>query len=158
MALKSKATTCRAQSAYRKVQRAKPSFMFSKPGSAMMLPEEKHAYGKSNRPGTPVGDVISNYYGQKAEELIGSKYGYLQQAKKPLGLSYARGHTRASAMAHHATATSEWNKMAELSKKPDMFKMRKFQNIRPRTNTFNNRKSTVLATAKAAAEEAQEAI
>ena len=46
MALKSKATTCRAQSAYRKSQRTKPSFMYSKPGTALMLPEEKHAYGK----------------------------------------------------------------------------------------------------------------
>ena len=61
-------------------------------------------------------------------------------------------------MAHHATATSEWNKMAELSKKPDLFKMRKFQNIKARTNTFNMRKSTVQPPSQAAAaEETQEA-
>ncbi len=43
----------------------------------VLLPEEAHPYGKKNRPSTPVGDVVSNYYGVKATEMISSKYGYL---------------------------------------------------------------------------------
>ena len=34
----------------------------------MFLPEEAHPYGRPNRPGTPVGDVISYYYGDVAEK------------------------------------------------------------------------------------------
>ena len=64
-----------------------------------MLPEESHPYGRPNRPGTPVGDVISNYYGSNAEKQITQKYDILRETTKPLSLGYARAHTRASAMA-----------------------------------------------------------
>ena len=67
----------------------------------MYLPEENFQYGKANRPGTPVGDVISNYYGQQASKHLEQKYNILRETTKPLGLSFARGHTRASAMAHN---------------------------------------------------------
>ena len=72
------------------------------------LPEEQHPYGRPNRPGTPVGDVISNYYGDNAEKQINVKYEILRETTKPLGLSYARGHTRASAMAHNAVSHAEF--------------------------------------------------
>ena len=32
------------------------------PDDRVFLPEEAHSYGRPNRPSTPVGDVISNYY------------------------------------------------------------------------------------------------
>lgn len=67
----------------------------------MFLPEEQFMYGKPNRPGTPVGDVISNYYGEKASKQLEQKYDYLKEATKPMGLSFARGHTKASAMAQN---------------------------------------------------------
>ena len=112
--------------------------MHRKAQPVMMLPEESHAYGKKNRPGTPVGDVVSNYYGQKAEELAVSKADYLVQAKKPMGLNMLRAHTRASAMAQNAISESEWHKTMDLRNRgEDMFKMRKFKNIAARTNTYN---------------------
>lgn len=43
--------------------------------------------------------MISNYYGDNAEKEISIKYDILRETSKPLGLTYARGHTRASAMA-----------------------------------------------------------
>ena len=74
--------------------------------------------------------------------MITSKYGYLTQSKKPLGLSYSRGHTRASALAHNAVSQSEYEKSREMMNRTEMFKMRKFQNIKPRTETYNHRKFT----------------
>ena len=67
----------------------------------MYLPEEEFLYGKPNRPSTPVGDVISNYYGDQATKHLAQKYEVLKETTRPLGLSFARGHTKASAMAHN---------------------------------------------------------
>jgi hypothetical protein len=36
----------------------------------VFLPEEEFPYGRPNRPSTPVGDVVSNYYGEKAEKEV----------------------------------------------------------------------------------------
>ena len=76
----------------------------------MYLPEEAFPYGRPNRPGTPVGDVISNYYGHHAEKNQGSKYSYIKEAQKPLSMSYSRGHTRASAMAHNHVSQTNFHK------------------------------------------------
>ena len=67
----------------------------------LALPEEAHPYGKGNRPGTPVGDVVSNYYGQQAANEITKKYDYLGSTRASGYGRYSRGHTRASAMAHN---------------------------------------------------------
>ena len=76
----------------------------------LYLPEEEFQYGKANRPSTPVGDVISNYYGDVASKQLSQKYEILKETTKPLGLSYARGHTKASAMAHNFVTQSNFNK------------------------------------------------
>ena len=47
-----------------------PRFNLGMDEKAMFLPEEAHPYGKPNRPSTPVGDVVSNYYGHKAANTI----------------------------------------------------------------------------------------
>ena len=67
----------------------------------MYLPEEEHSYGRPNRPGTPVGDVISNFYGDIASKVLTQKYDILQETQKPMSLKFARGHTKASTLAHH---------------------------------------------------------
>jgi hypothetical protein len=41
------------------------------------LPEEEFPYGRPNRPGTPVGDVVSNYYGEKAQKEVMKKYQFI---------------------------------------------------------------------------------
>ena len=105
----------------------------------MFLPEEEFPYGRPNRPGTPVGDVISNYYGENAEKQIGHKYEILKETSKPLSLNYARGHTRASAMAKGHVSQSNFNKSYERYANEHMFKMSKFKNVKPRTDT--NRQS-----------------
>jgi len=65
--LKNKATTSRAQSAYRRTfQSSMKRFELETNPKLLELPEEAHPYGKGNRPSTPVGDVVSNYYGHQA--------------------------------------------------------------------------------------------
>ena len=65
LSLKTRATTARAQTAYRRSKKdALPRFDLAIQEKPVYLPEEKHPYGKPNRPSTPVGDVVSNYYGQ----------------------------------------------------------------------------------------------
>ena len=44
---------------------------FSRP---IMLPEEGFAYGIANKPGTPMKNVMYNYYGNLAEEQIRKSY------------------------------------------------------------------------------------
>ena len=108
------------------------------------MPEEEFLYGKANRPGTPVGDVISNYYGEKASKHLEQKYDILKDSTKPLGLSYARGHTKASAMAHNFVSSSVYNASFKQHSSNDLFKMKKFKNVAARTNTNNRRPGTAV--------------
>ena len=102
IALKQKATNSRAQTAFRRTfNNNLPRLQHKFADGRMYLPEEEFCYGRKNRPSTPVGDVVSNYYGQKAEGELSSKYDILRETTKPLGLSFARGHTKASAMCHN---------------------------------------------------------
>ena len=106
----------------------------------MYLPEERHPYGRPNRPSTPVGDVLSNYYGENAEKEISVKYDIIKETSKPLGLSYSRGHTRASAMAHnHVNSDTYLKSFASFNDTKDIFKMNKFKNVSARTDTFKER-------------------
>ena len=64
VSLKAQATTARAQTAYRRKNKNKlPRFDLTVAEKPIYIPEEAHPYGKANRPSTPVGDVVSNYYG-----------------------------------------------------------------------------------------------
>ena len=79
-----KATTARAQTAFRRTKKdLLPRFDLTISEKPMYLPEDAHPYGKANRPGTPVGDVVSNYYGQDAAKDIGMKYEILSSKRPP---------------------------------------------------------------------------
>ena len=106
MALKARATTAKGQRMFRTTQRQNlPNLAFKFPDGRLYLPEENFIYGKPNRPSTPVGDIVSNWYGNRAEGEISQKYDILRETTKPLGLSFARGHTKASAMLHNANSS-----------------------------------------------------
>lgn len=62
-------------------------------------------------------------------------------------MSFARGHTRASAMAHNHVSQAEFNKSYQIAADSNLFKMSKFKNIKPRTDT-NNRPKTVTGARK----------
>ena len=101
----------------------------------MYLPEEDHSYGRPNRPGTPVGDVISNFYGDIASKVLTQKYDILQETQKPMSLKFARGHTKASTLAHSFISHKELSKEDKENVSKNLFKMRKFKNVKPRTDT-----------------------
>jgi hypothetical protein len=94
-----------------------------------------------------VGDVVSNYYGQEAEKAMGQRYEILKETTKPLGLNVARGHTKASAIAHNYVNNSTLNKL--YPQKKELFKMKKFTNVGPRTNTNRPQSAYVDASTSA---------
>jgi hypothetical protein len=136
--LRTRATTARAQTAYRryKGKNQLPRFDLKVEEKPIFLPEEKHPYGRPNRPGTPVGDVVSNYYGQRATNDISQKYELLSHKKPPTVGKYTRGHTRASAMAHNYTHSENFYKMQK-EDHTQLFKMAKFKNPKAYTDTNN---------------------
>ena len=112
-----KATTSRAQSAFRNTFHGNlPRISKRRGDGRMYLPEEEFIYGRPNRPSTPVGDVVSNYYGEKATNEISQKYEILRETTKPLGLSFARSHTKASALAHSHISQTKQSLMYEAEK------------------------------------------
>jgi hypothetical protein len=44
-----------------------------------MLPDKEFAYGKRNRPQTPVGGIIANEFGVKATEQLQQRYAQWKQ-------------------------------------------------------------------------------
>ena len=64
-----------------------------------MLPDEEFTYGRANRPSTPVKAVMSNFYGDVAEQQIMNRYETIKVQSKPVPLVEARHHTKASQMA-----------------------------------------------------------
>uniref|UniRef100_A0A7S3IZD9 Uncharacterized protein n=1 Tax=Strombidium inclinatum TaxID=197538 RepID=A0A7S3IZD9_9SPIT len=146
MSLRKRATTAKAQSSFRKTfSNNLPSMQSKLRQSQVFLPEEAHPYGRPNRPGTPVGDVISNYYGEEAEKQISTKYDILKDTCKPMNLAYARGHTRASAMAKSHVTQENFNKSYTAITNKELFKMSKFKGVYARTNTHNGKSSLYKA-------------
>ena len=104
------------------------------------MPEIGTGHGIPNRPQTPVGNVLSFNYAQEAEAKQKAKYGYLRDTRKPLALSMARQHTRASMLAAIANATSNWEQAQKETSAAERFKMKKFMGIEGRVETYNRRK------------------
>lgn len=100
--------------------------------SALYLPDERFTYGRALRPSTPIRDVIGNFYGDVAEHLMHTRYDNFRKDSS-IRLGSANRHTRASALAKshvNAQLTSTGNK--------ELFKMKKFDKVQPRTNTHKN--------------------
>lgn len=105
------------------------------------LPESikaDHSFGMPLRPPTPIKAVIGNYYGEVA--------GFQHQQKAQAMANYddevhvaiqnpPKGHTRASAAAHKAVAGQVAQKQAAPK---TLFKMKKFNEVQPRTSTKND--------------------
>lgn len=72
-----------------------------------------------------------------ASKQITQKYDILRETSKPLGLTYARGHTKASAMAYNHVSQQNFYKSSAAKSSDNLFKMSKFRNVQGRTNTNN---------------------
>ena len=67
-AIKGKAVTANTQYTFRKFHGASVRLKEPARQGGIYLPEEEFTYGKSNRPSTPVKAVMSNFYGDVAEQ------------------------------------------------------------------------------------------
>lgn len=64
------------------------------------LPDESFTYGKALRPSTPIKDVVSNFYGDVAEQYMLNKYEDLRNfSRSGPRLDCYEKHTKASALA-----------------------------------------------------------
>lgn len=150
VALKSKATTAHQQYQYRSgtdLRLRDPtetiaSKTFYKTFNRAV--DEDTTYGKALSPSTPIKEVMSNYFGEIGELMIKNKYEHIDSLKSiaPRLLCHKRD-TKASSLARAHIITQQVSVSKTLSANPsDLFKMKKFQNVPPRTNTFALKRPT----------------
>eukprot|EP00347_Sterkiella_histriomuscorum_P018400 403345649 len=129
-----KAVTCQTQYNFR--QNVDIRLKEPRRQGPMYLPQEEFTYGRQNRPSTPIKAVVSGFYGDVAEQQILTRYDILKEQAKPISLAQARNHTRGSQMfSDHLRQTA---RDEQFRQSKTLFKMKKFQNATPRTNSHNN--------------------
>ena len=109
------------------------------------LPPEEFTYGQPLRPSTPIRDVMGNFFGEMAEGEMAYKYDQTKSNWKGTGLPTEAKHTKKSQIAHEFIKTRgcEDEKQAKLmSGDPNLFKMKRFQATKPRTDTNNKGKKS----------------
>ena len=114
----------------------------------LRLPHEDHAYGKPLRRSSPMREVIGNYYGELAEGELIAKYDKMRDTRSQFHSTTRHGmrtmkHTQKSMVAasYVQHRQDDIKKRATLMQgSEDLFKMRKFKNVQPRTNTHNRRR------------------
>ena len=94
------------------------------------LPEEGFAYGKPNRPSTPIKGVVGNFFGELAEMEMNDKYSRAQMDPPYAKLVGPEKHTKATMLAKEHVA-----KKGVEEKEVTQFKMKRFQNVPARTET-----------------------
>ena len=119
---------------------------------AAKLPPEEFAFGKPNRPSTPIQGVISNTYGDYATKEITEKYviqnelvrffdlfsNSFIQKKQVKPLNQPR-QTKAQQRAEEFIKVKNEHK-----EEKQEFKLKRFQQVEPRTNTFRSAAKQVL--------------
>ena len=111
------------------------------------------AYGKANRPSTPIRTVVNGVYGTVADfEMTERSRGFASTRRLEMLHKPSRGHTRATTMASDQvlrnTLTAKVNRE---DSNTDLFKLRKFQNVESRLTGFhvNPQRKSRQATAQA---------
>ena len=104
--------------------------------SGLNLPDESFTYGKALRPSTPIRDVLGNFYGDVAEHMMQSRYDYMRKdTSQGVRLPSSNRHTRASALAKSHIIGKQVDE--QIGGQKNVFKMKKFLKIEPRTNSNN---------------------
>ena len=116
---------------------------------------EETRFGNPNRPSTPIKAVVEGFFGDVAaietkkrfDEHVQVQSSRPRTAKKMEEMRY----TKASNLAreHIRTASGAVNR---LIKGEDLFKMAKFKNVAPRTDTHNGSRSALTSHRKAGSE------
>jgi hypothetical protein len=99
--------------------------------------DERHTYGKPLDPSTPIADVLANTFGDFAEQLTRSRYDHFHKMSQTVAkLECHNHHTKASTLAKEYVHHKQLDDGGFIAKNPlELFKMRKFANVGPRTNT-----------------------
>ena len=112
------------------------------------LPPGHHAYGLPLRQSSPMREVIGNYYGEMAEGEMQYKYDSMRQTRSQFR-STARDNMRTTKHTQKSAVAADYvaRKGIDNAKKTELmtggenlFKMKKFQTVAPRTNTHNRRR------------------
>ena len=129
---------------FRKTNDARMKEATGVPNKFIKLPSEEFTYGMPLRPSTPIRDVMGNFFGEMAESEMGYKYQQTKGTFKGTLLPTEAKHTMKSKVAHDFVKSkgSEDDKVAKLmSGSKDLFKIKRFNNVQPRTNTNNKSKA-----------------
>lgn len=99
------------------------------------LPSSEHAFGRPNRPQTPVAGIVSNNYGEMAGATMQSRYATMKEMQKTQtqGLSQIR-MTNAQIGMNNAIR-EKWIEQACGDKEKREFKLKRFTQVDPRTST-----------------------
>jgi hypothetical protein len=102
--------------------------------------EDHHTFGKPLGPATPIKDVLGNFFGEYAEHMHKSRQDfYRSTSRNGSRLTCHKRHTRASNLAKSFILNGTESKNNTITgNHKDLFKMKKFQNIAPRTDTNLN--------------------
>ena len=90
------------------------------------------AYGRANRPQTPINTIIANNYGEKASDDLQTKYKVWKQLRNT-----SKGLTdiRMTNAQMKADTFTKQKVQAPLEEPKAEFKLKRFQNVEPRTDT-----------------------
>lgn len=103
--------------------------------------EPERTFGKPMIPSTPIKGIIENHFGDLAEQMTLSRYdNFRNQSVRTL--SSHKKHTRASSLQKTFTNEKQHETIQLLSKPLELFKMNKFKQVAPRTNTNLVKKQT----------------
>lgn len=129
---------------FRKTNDARMKEATGIPNKVNKLPSEDFTYGMPLRPSTPIRDVMGNFFGEMAESEMTYKYEQTKGTFKGSALPTEAKHTMKSKIAHDFVKSkgSEDDKTAKLmSGSKELFKIKRFNNVQPRTNTNNKSKA-----------------
>ena len=109
------------------------------------LPPQEFTYGIPCRPSTPIRDVMGNFFGEMAESEMVYKYQKTANNFRRTGMPTEAKHTTKSKIAEDFIKSrgKEDEKQAKLmSGSKDLFKIKRFDHVKPRTDTNNKKKTS----------------
>ena len=144
LSVKNKACNARDMYQFRKVNDARMKEALGAQRKRGRLPPKEFTYGMPCRPSTPIRDVMGNFFGEMAENEMTFKYGQTRSNFRQTAAPAETKHTTKSKIADEFVKSKghEDAKQAKLmSGSKDLFKIKRFDHIKPRTDTNNRSKA-----------------
>ena len=143
MSVKDRACNARDMYQFRQTHDARIKEASGIPQKRHRLPPQDFTYGIPLRPSTPIRDVMGNFFGEMAENEMVYKYQQTATNFRNSNMPTNAKHTTKSRIAHEFVRSKdqEDKKQAKLmSGSNDLFKIKRFGNAKPRTDTNNRSK------------------